>query len=225
MDGSLKKVALAALICAPWLSACTTSPETTFDWGVNDRLPKRHVARNEVTRSDLPHAYTYRGSQYAVPAPKPRPQPKAYASSSYQSPGYQAPRADTANAPSFVWPVSGEIISNFGGPANGERNDGINIATPMGAPIHAAASGTITYSGNELKDYGNLVLIRHEDGYVTAYAHADRLIVSRGDVVSRGQVIGYAGRTGDVSAPQLHFEIRHDTQPVNPKPLLMARNS
>jgi len=221
MDGSLKKVALAALICAPWLSACTTSPETTFDWGVNDHLPKRHIARNDVTRSDLPRATVRQDSRYAPP----KPRPKSNSVTRNSLPAYQAPRVDTANAPSFVWPVSGEIISNFGGPANGERNDGINIATAMGTPIHAAASGTITYSGNELKDYGNLVLIKHEDGYVTAYAHADRLIVARGDVVSRGQVIGYAGQTGDVSTPQLHFEIRHDTQPVNPKPLLMARNS
>lgn len=219
MNGSLKKVALAALICAPWLAACTTSPETTFDWGVNDQLPKRHVARNDVTKNDLPRVR--QGGKVAATKAK----PKSNSVARNDLPAYQAPRVDTSNAPSFVWPVSGEIISNFGGPAVGERNDGINIATAMGTPIHAAASGTITYSGNELKDYGNLVLIKHEDGYVTAYAHADRLIVARGDVVSRGQVIGYAGQTGDVSRPQLHFEIRRDTQPVNPKPLLMARNS
>ena len=219
MYGSFKKVALAALICAPWLAACTTSPETTFDWGVNDRLPKRNIARNDVTKNDLPRVR--QGGK--VMAPKAKPKSNSVARNDL--PAYQAPRVDTSNAPSFVWPVSGEIISNFGGPAVGERNDGINIATAMGTPIHAAASGTITYSGNELKDYGNLVLIKHEDGYVTAYAHADRLIVTRGDVVSRGQVIGYAGQTGDVSRPQLHFEIRRDTQPVNPKPLLMARNS
>lgn len=219
MDGSLKKVALAVLICAPWLAACTTSPETTFDWGVNDHLPKRHVARNDVTRNDLPRVR--QGGKVAAS----KARPKSGSVTRNDLPAYQRPRVDTSDAPSFVWPVSGEIISNFGGPANGERNDGINIATAMGTPIHAAASGTITYSGNELKDYGNLVLIKHEDGYVTAYAHADRLIVVRGDVVSRGQIIGYAGQTGDVSTPQLHFEIRRDTQPVNPKPLLMARNS
>ena len=219
MDGSFKKVALAVLICAPWLAACTTSPETTFDWGVNDQLPKRNVARNDVTKNDLPRVR--QGGKVVTPKAK----PKSNSVARNDLPAYQAPRVDTSNAPSFVWPVSGEIISNFGGPAVGERNDGINIATAMGTPIHAAASGTITYSGNELKDYGNLVLIKHEDGYVTAYAHADRLIVTRGDVVSRGQVIGYAGQTGDVSRPQLHFEIRRDTLPVNPKPLLMARNS
>lgn len=223
MDASWKKIAVAALFAAPLLAACTTSPETTFDWGVNDHLSTRPVARNGVTRSDLPRTYVYQGGEYAVPAPKPRP---GKISRANLAPLDQPPQADYAgNAPNFFWPVSGNVISNFGPASNGERNDGINIAAPMGTPIHAAASGTVTYAGNELKDYGNLVLIKHEGGYVTAYAHADRLIVNRGDVVSRGQVIGYSGNTGDVSSPQLHFEIRHDTQPVNPKPLLMARNS
>jgi murein DD-endopeptidase MepM/ murein hydrolase activator NlpD len=217
MDGPVKKAVLAVLLCAPWLGACTQSPETTFDWGVNDRLPKRHIARNDVTRVDLPRV--------ATPKPRPKHLPKVASAPVYRAPLSQPPRADDPNAPSFVWPVSGPVISDFGGPANGERNDGINIAAPMDTPIHAAASGTITYAGNELKDYGNLVLIKHQDGYVTAYAHADRLVVSRGDVVSRGQVIGYAGKSGDVSSPQVHFEIRHDTQPVNPKPLLTTRSS
>ena len=121
--------------------------------------------------------------------------------------------------------MSGTVISNFGATTNGERNDGINISTKLGAPIHASASGTVTYSGNELKDYGNLVLIRHDGGYVTAYAHADKLLVSRGEFVAKGQVIGYSGTSGDVTSPQLHFEIRHDTQPVNPRLLLVAQNS
>ena len=112
------------------------------------------------------------------------------------------------------------MISSFGATSNGERNDGINIALPTGAPIHAAASGTVSYSGDELKDYGNLLLIKHPGGYVTAYAHADQLLVQSGQTVTKGQVIGYAGRTGDVSTPQLHFEIRHDTTPLNPDSLL-----
>ena len=103
-----------------------------------------------------------------------------------------------ADAPAFAWPVSGRVISDFGSTANGGKNDGINIATAMDAPIHASASGTVTYAGDELKNYGNLVLIKHADGFTTAYAHADRLVVSRGDVVTKGQVIGYAGQTGDV---------------------------
>ena len=92
-------------------------------------------------------------------------------------------------------------------------------------PIKAAASGTVSYSGDELKDYGNLLLIKHDGGYVTAYAHADRLIVARGETVSKGQVIGYSGSTGDVASPQLHFEIRHDTTPLDPNRLLAQRDS
>ena len=220
MDAPLKKIALAALVSAPLLAACTQSPETELEWGVNDHLAAKHYARNEVTRSDLPRTYVYQGSEYAMPAPKPRPD---YEARVYRSPLPQTPRDD--NAPVFVWPVAGNVISNFGAIGNGERNDGINIATPMDTPIHAAAGGTVTYSGNELKNYGNLVLIKHEDGYVTAYAHADKLLVSRGDTVTKGQVIGYSGSSGDVTSPQLHFEIRHDTQPVNPKLLLVARSS
>ena len=122
----------------------------------------------------------------------------------------------------FLWPVNGRVISPFGGNANGGRNDGINIAVSRGAPIHAAGSGEVTYVGNELKGYGNLILIRHENGFITAYAHAERVDVKRGDRVERGQVIGSAGSTGDVSQPQLHFELRHGTTPVDPMPYLVV---
>ena len=124
----------------------------------------------------------------------------------------------------FVWPVAGRVIAPFGVDGNGERNDGINIAATLGEPIHAAAAGTVTYVGDALKGYGNLVLIRHEDGYVTAYAHAQSVAVKRDDRVAKGQVIAYAGATGDVSRPQLHFEIRQGVRPIDPKPLLVASN-
>jgi len=124
----------------------------------------------------------------------------------------------------FIWPVDGRIIASFGVNSSGARNDGINIAARLGEPIRAAASGTVTYAGDELKGYGNLVLLRHGDGYVTAYAHAQSITVNRGDHVRKGQVIGYAGATGDVSRPQLHFEIRHGVRPLDPKPLLVASN-
>ena len=101
--------------------------------------------------------------------------------------------------------MEGKIIARFGKDGGGARNDGINIAADLGTPIHAAAAGTVTYAGNELKSYGNLILIKHDNGYVTAYAHAQRLAVSRGDHVDRGDVIGYAGATGDVSSPQAAF--------------------
>ena len=233
MDASWKDSARVLLLLAPLLAGCTQSPETVFEWDVNDHLSARHVAnndysrdayaRNDVTRGSLPKLYVVQGQSYSVPAPKPRPDYQS--APSYRSPAYAPDANDLGDAPAFVWPVSGDVISGFGATGNGQRNDGINIATASGTPIHAAAAGTVTYSGNELKDYGNLVLIKHDGGYVTAYAHADKLIVNRGDYVAKGQVIGYAGSTGDVTQPQLHFEIRHDTQPVNPRPLLMARNS
>lgn len=122
----------------------------------------------------------------------------------------------------FVWPVTGAVISPFGKDGDGERNDGINIAAELGAPIHAAAAGTVTYAGNELKGYGNLILIAHDGGYVTAYAHAQSIAVNRGDRVERGQVIGAAGESGGVDRPQLHFEIRHGVRPINPRLLLAA---
>jgi murein DD-endopeptidase MepM/ murein hydrolase activator NlpD len=123
--------------------------------------------------------------------------------------------ASTA-APSFRWPVRGRIITGFGPKPNGQQNDGINLAVPEGTPIKAAEDGVVAYAGNELKGYGNLVLIRHANGFVTAYAHASELLVKRGDQIKRGQVIARAGQTGTVTSPQLHFEIRKGSAPVDP---------
>ncbi|HSZ75500.1 MAG TPA: M23 family metallopeptidase [Rhizomicrobium sp.] len=122
----------------------------------------------------------------------------------------------------FVWPITGRVISPFGASASGERNDGINIAASEGEKIHAAAGGVVTYAGDALKSYGNLVLIKHDDGYVTAYAHAANILVAKGTRVEQGQVIALAGSTGDVDSPQLHFEIRQAGKPINPKPMLVA---
>ncbi|HEX4159465.1 MAG TPA: M23 family metallopeptidase [Rhizomicrobium sp.] len=122
----------------------------------------------------------------------------------------------------FAWPVRGPVISSFGPASDGQRNDGINIAAMLGAPIRAAASGTVTYVGDELKGYGNLILIAHPGGYITAYAHAQSISVARGAHVDRGQVIGTAGETGGVDRPQLHFEIREGIKPLNPVRLLAA---
>jgi murein DD-endopeptidase MepM/ murein hydrolase activator NlpD len=124
----------------------------------------------------------------------------------------------------FLWPLQGQVISSYGARQNGERNDGINIIATEGTAIRAAAAGTVSYAGNELKGYGNLVLIKHADGYVTAYAHASRITVERGQWVNQGQVIAYTGQTGDVARPQLHFEIRRGIQPVNPASYLVASN-
>ncbi len=130
-----------------------------------------------------------------------------------------------AGSSRFIWPVHGPILETFGRGRHGERNDGINIATEDGAPIRAAASGIVTYTGNEIRGYGNLVLIKHDGGYVTAYAHAGSIRVARGDRVEKGQVIATVGETGDVDRPQLHFEIRRGVQPVDPQRLLVDRAS
>ena len=118
--------------------------------------------------------------------------------------------------PSFRWPVRGRLIAGFGSKPDGTQNDGINLAVPEGTPIKAADDGVVAYAGNELKGYGNLVLISHANGFVSAYAHASELMVKRGDSVKRGQVIAHAGQTGNVTSPQLHFEIRKGSTPVDP---------
>jgi murein DD-endopeptidase MepM/ murein hydrolase activator NlpD len=118
--------------------------------------------------------------------------------------------------PTFRWPAQGRIIAGFGSSPNGGQNDGINLAVPEGTPVKAAEDGVVAYAGNELKGYGNLVLVRHPNGYVTAYAHAKELMVKRGDPIKRGQVIAKSGQTGNVNAPQLHFEIRKGATPLDP---------
>jgi murein DD-endopeptidase MepM/ murein hydrolase activator NlpD len=133
-----------------------------------------------------------------------------------------SPIPDAAPVPAdrFLWPVSGRVISEFGPGLNGERNDGINIVADRGTPFRAAQAGTVTYVGSELRSFGNLLLIQHDNGYVTAYAHAEGFLVERGQRVQAGQFVGHLGATGDVSEPQLHFEIRQGTRPVNPASLL-----
>ena len=124
--------------------------------------------------------------------------------------GAQADAAGTE--PEFRWPARGRIIQGF--KAGG--NDGINISVPAGTSVRAAESGTVVYSGDGLKGYGNLVLIKHPNGFVTAYGNNGELDVKRGDKVARGQVIAKSGDTGNVNSPQLHFELRKGSTPVDP---------
>jgi murein DD-endopeptidase MepM/ murein hydrolase activator NlpD len=117
----------------------------------------------------------------------------------------------------FRRPVNGLITSHFGQKANGERNDGINISVPRGTPVKAAENGVVVYAGNELSGLGKLVLVRHADGWVSAYAHNNELLVGRCDTVERGQQIARAGVSGNVTKPQLHFELRKNARPVDPE--------
>ncbi|MEP9353618.1 peptidoglycan DD-metalloendopeptidase family protein [Xanthobacter sp. KR7-65] len=126
-----------------------------------------------------------------------------------------APRA-SGSGPQFRAPVRGRVIASFGPKPGGTHNDGVNFAVPEGTAVRAAEDGTVAYAGNELKGYGNLVLIKHADGYVTAYAHNSELSVKRGDTVRRGQIVAKAGQSGNVNSPQLHFEIRKGSTAVDP---------
>ncbi|MEZ5897982.1 MAG: LysM peptidoglycan-binding domain-containing M23 family metallopeptidase [Hyphomicrobiaceae bacterium] len=130
------------------------------------------------------------------------------------------PEQAAASDGKLRWPAVGRVISGFGGRPDGTHNDGVNLSVPLGTDVHAAESGVIAYAGSELKGYGNLILIRHDNGWVTAYAHNDQMLVKRGDKVTRGQVIAKAGKTGTVDQPQVHFELRQGSKPVDPTPFM-----
>jgi len=215
--GQIQKLALLFAAMGLLAGCMPETPRTALEWGVNDKIP-RHVAS---APRDSAKTYTY---QDKSPAARPASSTASRSTPSATVTSQTLPPigATVGGAPAFAWPVNGRVISDFGSTANGGKNDSINIATSMDAPIRASAAGTVTYAGNELKNYGNLVLVKHTGGYTTAYAHASRLVVSRGDFVAQGQVIGYAGQTGDVSSPQLHFEIRSATTPVNPRSYLAS---
>ncbi len=116
----------------------------------------------------------------------------------------------------FQWPLRGRLISNFGAKEGGLHNDGINIQAKPGSKVQAADNGVVVYVGNELRGFGNLVLLKHSDNWVTAYAHNERALVRRGQKVKRGQAIAQAGATGGVTRPQLHFEVRKKGKAVDP---------
>jgi murein DD-endopeptidase MepM/ murein hydrolase activator NlpD len=247
--GNAERAALA-LCAALSLAACAETPRTELSWDVREHKAAsntfygpRSVTLPPVQQRTLPPVQqkSQQKSQarpYAVAAQKPRKTPGWYT----PAPAPQAaPYADNAAAPPqqvaqntvgqnttsqntgsvrFRWPLAGHIVLDYGGNASGERNDGINIAAAPGAEVHAAAAGTVSYCGNELRGYGNLVLIQHDDGYLTAYAHVGSISVVRGDRVAAGQVIATAGASGDVASPQLHFEIRRDKHAIDPKTLL-----
>jgi murein DD-endopeptidase MepM/ murein hydrolase activator NlpD len=120
----------------------------------------------------------------------------------------------------FAWPVKGRVISGFGPKKGGLHNDGINIAANKGTAVKVTDAGTIVYSGNELPGYGNLLLVRHSGGWVSAYGHLGQVLVKRGDVVKRGQMIAKAGSTGSVTSTQLHFELRKGSAAVDPRKYL-----
>jgi len=132
----------------------------------------------------------------------------------------QTPQAPASDGGTFLWPVRGRVLGVYGSGRDGTRNDGINIAAPRGAAVEAADGGVVAYTGNELRGYGNLILVKHPNGWISAYAHCDQILVKRGDKVARGQTIARVGSTGNVSEPQLHFELRRGNHAVDPREFL-----
>jgi murein DD-endopeptidase MepM/ murein hydrolase activator NlpD len=122
-------------------------------------------------------------------------------------------------APRFEWPVRGRIVAPYGA-QGGQKNDGIDIATEKGAPVKAADGGTVVYAGSEVRGMGNLLLVSHANGYITAYGYNDELLVKKGDVVKKGQVIAKAGASGAAADPRLHFEVRHAGKTIDPVSVL-----
>ncbi len=165
-----------------------------------------------------------------APTTPPRPAEPAPAAASRQSLSHagneqtaavEAPPPAARSGGEFLWPVKGRIVEGFGPGPDGTRNDGINIAAPRGAAIEATDGGVVAYAGNEVRGYGNLILIKHPNGFISAYAHCDVILVKAGQKVARGQVIARVGATGNVSQPQLHFELRRGKKPVDPREYLV----
>lgn len=172
------------------------------------RIDSREVAPSEEHATRMAEAATA------------KPAPVRTATAAIAPPVHEAVPPGASGAHGFIWPVRGRVLEGYGAGRNGIQNDGINIAAPAGAPVYAAAAGEVVYVGNELRGYGNLVLIKHDDGFLTAYAHNSVLLVHKGEHVARGQTIGRVGATGQVSEPQLHFEIRRGRSPVDPMQFL-----
>ena len=180
------------VLTAVSLSACTTSPRTQLSWNVQDHhtyYGPHAVTLPPVEQRRLPPpSQVYSDQRYASVAPKPKPRttPGWYTVNTTQ-PVQPAPQTFNTSPPQqyadssvrFRWPLNGHILSSYGATDSGERNDGINIAAQQGEPVRASASGTVSYCGNELRGYGNLVLIKHDNGYITAYAHVDSFLVNR----------------------------------------------
>jgi len=153
--------------------------------------------------------------------PRPRMKPEGVSRVAIAGPKI-VPRPEARSKDTFLWPVQGRVISSYGPKPGGLHNDGVNIAAPRGTSVRAAENGVVVYAGSELKGFGNMVLVKHADGYVTAYAHTADVLVRRGDRVRRGQAIARVGSSGNVDRPQLHFEIRKGRKAINPQGRLGA---
>jgi murein DD-endopeptidase MepM/ murein hydrolase activator NlpD len=199
------------------LPAAPGAPETGAVDHPVPGLPEQltPVIRPPLAAASPPAGEDAAKSTPATPAPVTASPPPP--SSSEPSTAVPATRSSGA----FLWPVRGHVVATYGSRSDGTHNDGINIAAPKGAAVQVAEAGVVAYSGNELRGYGNLILVKHSNGWISAYAHCDQMLVQRGQKVARGQVIARVGSTGNVSEPQLHFELRRGNHAVDPQEFLM----
>lgn len=199
---------------APSVAATTTAPAV--------RVPSAAVAEATAPGTEAgPKSVLLNGEKKiaAVEAPASDAQPGPTAASDA---GAQASVGGDAGAGlgKLRWPVKGKVIATFGPRPDGTHNDGVNLSVPLGTEVHAAEGGVVAYAGSELKGYGNLILVRHDNGWITAYAHNEEILARRGDKVKRGQIIAKAGKSGQVDQPQVHFELRQGSKPVDPSPFM-----
>ncbi len=155
------------------------------------------------------------------------PQPRQYAAAGHSSLGEIDTKAEQAIADfapneRFLWPVEGPVLMAYGPRRSGGDNDGINIAAPRGTPVSAAANGVVVFAERQ-GNYGNLVLIRHGNGFASAYAHLEKIIVEKDMVVQKGDMIGTVGSSGKIKGPQLHFQVRRSSKAVDPERYLPER--
>ena len=205
-------------------------PKRTSQSTVTSLHHRKPIPNTTQTLAPPKAPVTVLKAEAPLPAAKPRieprktsPQPtKRVVSTATRLPALPAtlPAPPPRSRSRFAWPVQGRLLSEFGPKPGGLHNDGINIAAENGAPVRAAENGVVVYVGNELRGFGNLLLLRHADGWMTTYAHIGEALVSPGQTVRRGQVVARVGSSGRVSRPKLHFEIRKGKNPVDPTRLL-----
>ncbi len=178
------------------------------------------IAKSAVTAAGPAPPAASSAPPSGPPASPPPPPPSSQA---VEAAALSLPPPPVKSARGFIWPVKGDVLVEFGTTGKGQHSDGINIAAARGTPVVAAESGVVAYAGNELRGFGNLLLIKHDEGWMTAYAHADQLLVRRGDLVKRGQKVATVGDSGGVTPTQLHFELRQGTRAIDPLPVLNGK--
>ena len=212
--------AAAAAPASPAAPPPSTPQVARIEAPLIDRAPPA-PAENPAVAAVTPPAPALAGPPPAGEPPRPSPAPAAAPPAPAAAPEPPAAPAPMQGTGTFLWPVrGGHVLAGYGSGPDGTHNDGINIAAPRGAVVEATDAGVVAYAGNELRGYGNLILVKHANGWISAYAHCEMMLVKRGDKVARGQVIARVGSTGNVGEPQLHFELRRGNRAVDPREFL-----